>query len=569
MAGAFKHGRRWYLRVKDATGEWRKLKSTARTKAQAMKLAAETELQYERQRLGLEAAPAADGGGTLAELLDWWLETYSKGSPSHDRNVGTVRAHFAETDLGRTTLAALSSGALETFLQAKSKSLAPQTVNHLRRFVLTAFNKARAAGRYGGPNPAAVVKRRRVPRRKPDYLKAEEVPRVLEALTDRWQPLFAAAIYTGLRKGELFALRKVDVDLGARLLTVAGSHGRDTTKGGHADVIPIAAELVPYLEHAIRTSPSALVFPREDGTRMRPDTPVADVLRAALGRAGIVTGYRHGCRRKGCGHAELAPDASARRCPVDGRKLWPKPEVRPIRFHDLRHTTGSLLMMAGANPAAVQRILRHSDPRITTEVYGHLAPEYLRAEVDRLAFGLKATVDEADPASARRAVGATPIELVPSLSQKTPRDPDDRGGGARKARATQALDVARPAGFEPAAPGLEGAPRNVQRSPGTCNRLQTLESAATSSPPASRAQQPSPRSLSHPCPKAPASLRAVRGADYLTVRDIAGRLDVSTATVYALVERGELAHVRVSNAIRIAPADLAAFEERNRKGARR
>jgi hypothetical protein len=38
------------------------------------------------------------------------------------------------------------------------------------------------------------------------------------------------------------------------------------------------------------------------------------------------------------------------------------------------------------NPAAVQRILRHQDPRITTEIYGHLAPGYLRDEVDRLRF---------------------------------------------------------------------------------------------------------------------------------------------------------------------------------------
>jgi len=77
-----------------------------------------------------------------------------------------------------------------------------------------------------------------------------------------------------------------------------------------------------------------------------------------------------------------------RRCPIDGRKLWAKPQVRPIRFQDLRHTRASLLMMSGANPAAVQRILRHSDPRITTEICGHLAPEYLRAEVDRLKFGV-------------------------------------------------------------------------------------------------------------------------------------------------------------------------------------
>src|SRR4051794_35694494 len=43
--------------------------------------------------------------------------------------------------------------------------------------------------------------------------------------------------------------------------------------------------------------------------------------------------------------------------------------------------------MAGVNPGAVQRILRHSDPRITTETYGHLQPDYLRSEIDRLRFG--------------------------------------------------------------------------------------------------------------------------------------------------------------------------------------
>src|SRR5262249_43659056 len=156
-----------------------------------------------------------------------------------------------------------------------------------------------------------------------------------------------------------------------------------------ADVIPIAAELVPYLERAIASSPSDLVFPAADGSMMRRDVALEGVLRRAMGRAGIVTGYRHVCRRKGCKHAEAASDAALRRCPKHNAKLWPKAQVRPIRFHDLRATTASLLMMAGANPAAVQRILRHSDPRITTEVYGHLAPNYLRAEVDRLSFGVK------------------------------------------------------------------------------------------------------------------------------------------------------------------------------------
>jgi excisionase family DNA binding protein len=59
----------------------------------------------------------------------------------------------------------------------------------------------------------------------------------------------------------------------------------------------------------------------------------------------------------------------------------------------------------------------------------------------------------------------------------------------------------------------------------------------------------------------PSHLSVVRGGapPLLTVRQVATELGVSTWTVYALVDRGELAHVRISNAIRIAPATLAGF----------
>ena len=152
----------------------------------------------------------------------------------------------------------------------------------------------------------------------------------------------------------------------------------------------------------------------------------------ALGRAGVVEGYRHTCRRKGCGHAEAANDQEQRRCPKDGRKLWVKPVVRPIRFQDLRHTTASLLIMSGANLPAVQRILRHSDPKITTEIYAHLAPEYLRAEVDRLSFGPAVTVF------------ATPV--LRSF------DSERRKAGTpfAKAKEVPALGLERETGFEPA-----------------------------------------------------------------------------------------------------------------------
>jgi len=124
-------------------------------------------------------------------------------------------------------------------------------------------------------------------------------------------------------------------------------------------------------------------------------------------RAGIVTGYVHKCRRKGCGHHEPAPDANPRRCPVCQFKLCPVGEVRKLRFHHLRHTTASLLLMQGADLAAVQRIMRHQDPRITTEVYGHLAPGYLQKEINRLRF---------EPAPAGQGATVIPISAAATSS---------------------------------------------------------------------------------------------------------------------------------------------------------
>ena len=116
--------------------------------------------------------------GTIAELLKRWLVTYSTGSPSHHRNECTVEAHFLSTDsetgrrvnkLADMRLVDISSGDVEVMLQSKSlEGYSPQTLNHLRRFLLTAFNRAREANRYPEPNPVASVKRRKIPKRKPN-----------------------------------------------------------------------------------------------------------------------------------------------------------------------------------------------------------------------------------------------------------------------------------------------------------------------------------------------------------------------------------------------------------------
>jgi hypothetical protein len=121
----------------------------------------------------------------------------------------------------------------------------------------------------------------------------------------------------------------------------------------------------------------------------------------------------------------VAKDADLRRCPKCNMKLWLRALARKIRCHDRRHTTASLLVMAGANPAAVQRILRQGDPRITTGVYGHLAPDYLRREIDLFSFGMAA-----DKAELRWRTSESPSHFVhwwcKARKKRRSRDPSVR-----------------------------------------------------------------------------------------------------------------------------------------------
>ena len=81
----------------------------ARTKTEARRIATEFEQKAERQRLGLEARLSEDGGGTLAELLRWWLDTCSINSPSHASNVSQVTRHLLPSSLAALPLTAVTA----------------------------------------------------------------------------------------------------------------------------------------------------------------------------------------------------------------------------------------------------------------------------------------------------------------------------------------------------------------------------------------------------------------------------------------------------------------------------
>ncbi len=255
MASVFsKHGR-YYARWRDAAGRWRRAVTARRTKREAQRFAEDLERKAERQARGLEALPEDLPRLTFGELLEWWWTEY--GSKRRGYDLGLLQKRLSPR-LGKLALAAVSPSRLEATLQSHADELSPKSLNHLRAYLHRIFALAIQRGLCTGANPAKGVERRKVPRRIHETLRAEDVPSLLARLAPAWRPLFATAIWTDMRKGELFGLRKSDVDLEAGTITIRRSYDSDTTKGGHADVIPIADPLKPFLQEALVASRSAI-----------------------------------------------------------------------------------------------------------------------------------------------------------------------------------------------------------------------------------------------------------------------------------------------------------------------
>jgi integrase len=197
-------------------------------------------------------------------------------------------------------------------------------------------------------------------RRAIDPLSCEEVATLLElakAKAPRYYPLFLCAARTGLRQGELLALRWDDLNFAGRFVEVRRNftHGSFTTpKSGEARRVDMSLGLRQVLQelqidrqlHAVTQRWPAVpewVFCDERGRRLH-HNPIRLLFHRLLREAGL----------------------------------------RRVRFHDLRHTFASLLLQDGESPVYVKDQLGHSSIQITVDHYGHLIPGGNKQAVDRL-----------------------------------------------------------------------------------------------------------------------------------------------------------------------------------------
>jgi excisionase family DNA binding protein len=198
--------------------------------------------------------------------------------------------------------------------------------------------------------------------------------------------------------------------------------------------------------------------------------------------------------------------------------------------------------MSGAALVSVQRLLGHSDPKMTERRYGHLLPDFMASEVNRLRFGLgrlaprplgTSLVQSADPGNTEAGTPASPLGIPASLL-----------AGCR--------------GLEPLASGvtvseitLGGGGRGSQAGGNTGGGS---DEESSGSPGFAGVLRPLGIPLVSRERGAAAGLERL-----LTVREVAAVLGVATSTVYQLCAAGKLRHCRVSNAIRCAPTDVAVF----------
>ncbi|HEU5085130.1 MAG TPA: tyrosine-type recombinase/integrase [Acidimicrobiales bacterium] len=302
------------------------------------------------------------GRVTLEAWATEWQRTVVHLRPKTRRSYeSNLRNHILPV-LGEYELAKLTPSQLRAWMSDLTvkkgrggKALAPATVAQAYR-TLNRVLSAAVDDELIGRNPLGGVKPPQVQTTPMRFLTHEELALLAEKTDERYRALVLVAGYTGLRAGELMALRRHHVDLLRRTISITEQvqhiGGRfvvsapKSAAGRRSVSMPrlVAEALDAHLRALEDQSVDALVFPAPEGGYL-----VAQNFRKRVWLPAVET-------------AGLAP----------------------LRLHDLRHTCASLAIAAGADVKVLQRMLGHASAALTLDRYGHLMPGQAESLAERL-----------------------------------------------------------------------------------------------------------------------------------------------------------------------------------------
>ena len=303
-------------------------------------------------------------GVTVGQLLDRWLEECERLdlSPTTVRNYssqvnGTIRPRLGKVKLHQLTAKHLD----DLYGTLKDAGKSPKTIRNVHAILSAALHQAVRWG-WLRENIAERAKPPRVLNRRVTAPAVEVVQRVIEEAErrdPRLGPLLMLAALTGMRRGDLCALRWSDVNLDLGVLDVARSvvvarsglaeKSTKTDRSRKVALDPVGIALLTAHRKRVEDwvtdaggtlAPDAFVFSPyvEATTPFRPDNVTSFFIRVR--------------------DAVGAPD---------------------VRLHDLRHFTATQLIHAGMDIRTVADFLGHSDPFLTLRVYSHAIEERNRA----------------------------------------------------------------------------------------------------------------------------------------------------------------------------------------------
>jgi integrase len=298
-----------------------------------------------------------DENMTVGEYLDVWLQSSVRGSvrqSTYDRDTSLVNNHLRPA-LGGIKLKKLSAAHVQGLYRDRlDHGLTPSTVHKMHAILHKALSQALKWHMV----PRNVTEAVSPPRPTPKEMRpltSQEARRLLqEARGNRLEALYVLAVTTGMRQGELLALKWQDVDLENATVSVR----RTLTRSGGR--YTLGEPKTKKSRRSIRLTTRAA---DALGQHLERQLSEMQVLGDAYADQGLVFTTNTG--------APINPSNVRQRSFAPLLKMANLPR---IRFHDLRHTCATLLLGKGTHPKLVQELLGHATVAITLDTYSHVMP---------------------------------------------------------------------------------------------------------------------------------------------------------------------------------------------------
>jgi len=290
---------------------------------------------------------------TVAEYLQNWLNGYVKTNcaPRTAESYQSIIELHLLPDLGNTLLSQLRPQAIQTYYAKACDTLSAKSVLYHHRILKHALKYAVRQG-YLGRNPCDLVDPPKPQKKTMRTLMPQELESLLEVASDnQFYPVIYTAVSTGVRQAELLALRWRDIDFDSASILVSralykrrGLCEFKEPKTAHSRRrVSMTPKLAAYLRDYKGEKESVALHL---GHLPRPDDLVfANIEGKPLDPCVLSHNFARIAKRAG---------------------------LENLRFHDLRHTFASLMLLRGAKPKVISEALGHASVAFTMDVYSHI-----------------------------------------------------------------------------------------------------------------------------------------------------------------------------------------------------